>query len=399
MAKSKKREKVNYLEYTFTIFEKYNIWQLSFVLEKGKSPKKKTTGLKATPSNLLIIKKEIIPQIVEVLTGKIKNFEDEENKEYTVEEWAEEFFLVYKGTVRPHVFKRNHRHFLNQIKPYFDHRKLESIKPIEIEKWQNKLLEKYKYSTVQKYRSVFLSILDKAVDNDIIRKNPVRKVKSPKVLAKKKDNDESKKMTVLNPFSEKEMEIIISSATGYLRNFIALMYTTGIRPGEIIALRWKDIDFDKKQISIGKTIVNGIEGDTKTDSSDRDVDILPQAEIALKKQFQLTGCQEFVFLSSFHKRFYSHDIIAVQFKVLLKNSGVKVRTLYNLRHTFASQMISKGIDILWVSKMLGHKNPQITLKIYAKYIQENDDVRLDNISKIGANFGANILEEAKKSNK
>lgn len=92
MAKSKKRYKVNYLEYSFTIFEKYNIWQLSFVLEKGKSPKKKTTGLKATPSNLLTVKKEIIPQIVEVLTGKIKNFEDEENKEYTVEEWAEDFF-------------------------------------------------------------------------------------------------------------------------------------------------------------------------------------------------------------------------------------------------------------------------------------------------------------------
>ena len=87
----------------------------------------------------------------------------------------------------------------------------------------------------------------------------------------------------------------------------------------------------------------------------------------------------------FKKTFYFHDIINLIFKAFLKEIGIKERSLYNLRLTFASQMISivnNGIDMLWVSKILGHKDLSITLKIYAKYIKEDDKVRLNNIMKI-----------------
>ena len=401
MAKSKKREKVNYLEYTFTIFEKYDIWQISFKNPKDGSMIKRSTKLAATPSNLISVKKEIIPQIVEALTGKITNFEDEENKEYkeyTVEEWTEDFFLAYKGTVRPHVAKRNLGHFNRHIKPYFGHRIITSIKPIELEKWQNQLLQKYKNSTVVKYRSVFMSILDNATENDVIQKNPLRKVKSPKTIKKVTMNDIDIDIDIF-PFSEKEIKIILENTNGYLKNFIMLMFSSGIRPGEIIALLWKDIDFDKKQISIYKTIVNSHKGPVKTLAIKRKIDMLPMAEFALKKQFELTGYQEIVFLSSFHKQFYSHDIIGVHFKKVLKKVNIQVRKLYNLRHTFASLLISKGEDITWVSKTLGHESVQTTLKYYTKYIIKEEDARIENISKIGANFGANILEEAQKLDK
>jgi integrase len=68
-------------------------------------------------------------------------------------------------------------------------------------------------------------------------------------------------------------------------------------------------------------------------------------------------------------------------------SGVEVRKLYNLRHTFASQMISKGAHIVWVSKMLGHKDVSITLKIYTKFIQEDDEMRFKKIEKMGTILG------------
>ena len=77
--------------------------------------------------------------------------------------------------------------------------------------------------------------------------------------------------------------------------------------------------------------------------------------------------------------FYTHDIVAVNFRKCLENSGVPVRPLYNLRHTFASQMISKGADIVWVSKTLGHKNVSITLSFYTKFIKEDDDIRMKKI--------------------
>ena len=61
--------------------------------------------------------------------------------------------------------------------------------------------------------------------------------------------------------------------------------------------------------------------------------------------------------------------------------------MYNIRHTFASQLMSKGADIVWVSKMLGHKDVSITLKIYTKFIEENDEVRLKKIEKMGTVMG------------
>jgi len=396
LAKSNKREKVNYLDFTFTIFEKYDKWQISFYPVKGQPLKKKTTGLEATASNLIIVKREIIPSIVEYLTGKVELFVQKED--LCVQEWAEEFFIVHKDKVRSHVYKRNLGHYNNHIKPYFGDKLLHLIKPIDIEKWQNKLLKEFKHLTVQKYRSVFLSIFDYAVKNEVVESNPIRKVESPKTIEKvtMHDNDEENDIF---PFSEAEIKTLLEKADGYLKNFIMLMYASGIRPGEIIALSWNDIDFNKKQINIYKTIVNGKIGPVKTQSSKRKIDMLPLAEMALKEQYKITSNNEYIFISNQKKLFYSHDIINVRLKKVLKANKIQVRKLYNLRHTFASQLIAAGEDITWVSKTLGHKDAQTTLMYYTKFIKKGENERLEKISKIGANFGANIFDSGLKADK
>ena len=165
------------------------------------------------------------------------------------------------------------------------------------------------------------------------------------------------------------------------------MYGCGMRPGEIVALRWDDIDFERKTINVSKTRQRNEDGKTKTKSSTRYIDLLPLAEEALKKQYELTKTYEHIFISSHKKQFYSHDVIDVNFKRILKKTGIKARVLYNLRHTFASQLISKGADIVWVSKMLGHKDVSITLKIYTKFIEEDDEKRFKKIEKMGTLIG------------
>ena len=196
------------------------------------------------------------------------------------------------------------------------------------------------------------------------------------------------KIEEINPFTEKELNHIIEHANGYMKNFIKLMAATGMRPGEIIALKWSDIDFEKRTIKVertrlrakkGKEIVDGL---TKTMSSNRFVDMLNATHDALMAQLELTSDSEYIFLNQSSMPFYNHDIIGVNFRKILKQSGVKARPLYNLRHTFASQMISRGADITWVSKMLGHKDVSITLKIYTKFIQEDDETRLKKIAQM-----------------
>lgn len=386
---AKKIEKCNYLNFTFTIFDKYDVWQLSFKNPENSKIIKRSTKLAATTNNLQTVKKEIIPSLVEYLTGKIQIIE--ESKEYTVNDFADDYFNLYKSRVREHVYSSNLKHYNNYIKPYFGHRLISSLKPMELEQWQNDLIQNKKPLTVQKYRSVLFSIFDEAIKNEILQTNPLSKVTAPKLIKKflieEERNDET------NPFSEKELNILLNNSSGYLRNFILLMYSSGMRPGEIIALYWKDIDFDKKQINIYKTVVRGKLGPPKTDSSVRKIDILPTAERALELQYEYTKDNKFVFVNSSKEMFYSHDIINLHFRKLLKLSNIEIRKLYNLRHTFASQLVSSGEDIVWISKILGHKDVSITLKYYTKFIKEDEDIRLKKIAKIGANFGANIFND------
>lgn len=365
--------KYKYMDYKFTIFERSDKYCLDFYHNKKRI--KRSTKLSISKENLQIVKKQIIPELVEVLTGKVNTIQ---TKDYTLDTFAVDYFELHKNSVREHTYSRNVKHYKNHILPYFKNRRIESILPLELEKWQNKLLDKYAALTVQKYRSILFSIFDKAEQNDIIEKNPLTKVKAPKIQKDLFQDDEEE----INPFTQTEMDIIIKNSNGYMKNFILSMASTGIRPGELISLYWTDIDFKNKTININKTTVNGVIGYVKTKSSIRKVDMLPNAEKALKLQYILTKNYQTVFINSRKNHFYSHDIINLNLRKILIESKIDIRPLYNLRHTFASQMISKGVDITWVSKMLGHKDISITLKIYTKYIKEDNSIRLKKLSQI-----------------
>jgi len=234
---------------------------------------------------------------------------------------------------------------------------------------------------VQKYRSILYGIFTRAVQNELITKNPLDTVTAPTVS--KAFTHISDKQTV-NPFTQAEIDLIttLKDDDTYMPNFILLMANTGMRPGEIIALEWKDIDFNNRTININKTIVNNVCGLPKTPSSVRVIDMIEGAYKALQEQYKLTSDVEYVFTNSSRKRFYSHDIINLNFRRRLLENNIDVRPLYQLRHSFASRLIRSGIDITWVSAMLGHKDSSITLQIYTKFIQEDQQTRLANLDKI-----------------
>lgn len=87
-----------------------------------------------------------------------------------------------------------------------------------------------------------------------------------------------------------------------------------------------------------------------------------------------------------HIQIIWHNFRDLRLKKVLKANKIQVRKLYNLRHTFASQMISQGVDIVWVSKTLGHKDVSITLSTYTKFIQEDEATRFQKLEKFGTIF-------------
>lgn len=327
-----------------------------------------STGLEDTEDNRETLVNDIIPDIErQIAKGTYLPKAERVAVIKTVKDYGELSFKRHVNDRRKHVKESYENNFKKHIVSKFGKRLITSITPMELIDWQNEKLELYKASTVIKYRSIFYTIFTDAVIEGIIDNNPFDRVPRPVVReAYDEDDNLDEEDKNVNPFTLEEFEVILDKAKGYKKNFFAIMAFSGVRPGELVSLKWKDVDFENETFKVLRTRIRGEFGPTKTISSKRVVEMMPNVKEYFLKQYELTGGNVFdmLFMSSFNKPFYSHDTIAKQFKDLL-DEGDK-RYLYQLRHTFASLMISNGEEITWVSQMMGHKSADITLRVYAK---------------------------------
>jgi len=327
-----------------------------------------STGLKDTVKNRELLQNDVIPVITkEIALGIYVPKAERVAVIKTVKDYGELSFKRHVNDRRKHVQASYKNHFRNHIVPKFGKKLISSITPMQLLDWQNEKLESYTASTVRKYRSIFYTILDDAVIEGLLNSNPFEKVPRPVLVEEYDENDDlDEEDKNVDPFSLDELSVLLSKTSGYKRNFFAIMAFSGVRPGELVALKWSDIDWESETFKVIRTRIRGEFGPTKTRSSKRIVEMMPNVKEYFLKQYELTGGNVFdmVFISSFHKPFYSHDTIALQFKALLDDGDL--RYLYQLRHTFASLMISNGEEITWVSQMMGHKSADITLRVYAK---------------------------------
>jgi len=250
--------------------------------------------------------------------------------------------------------------------PFFGNRKIDTIKPSELALWQNKLLEKLSSQSVIGIRRTFYTVFEDALRDEIINKNPFAIVKTPRLV----------RLREIEPFNKKEIFRILNDIPLKVRLFFAIGFFTGIRTGEITALKVTDINLDNKIISVTKTRNHGIETSPKTKSSFRDVDLLDVLVPYIKEHLKLHTDNNYLFETRHKTPYHSaNQLSRLYWEKSLKKLNLKFRNLYQMRHTFASMMISNNEDILWVSSMLGHKNSNITLSTYAKYIKNDKKIR------------------------
>jgi integrase len=253
------------------------------------------------------------------------------------------------------------------IQPYFGEKKLDSVNVSDIGIWNNMLLKKVSPKTMKPIRTILNTIFTDAINDELIQKNPVAFVQSPI----------SYDTRLKKPFTEEEVMSILSSINRKMRCYFAIGFFTGMRTGEIIGLKWDDIDLDNKIIKVRRSIRQGIESLPKTKNSIRDVEIIDFLMPFIKKHRKISSIDStYVFETKNGKAFTTSDKIAYWYwKPALKKLNLEYRNLYQMRHTFASMMISHGEDILWVSNMLGHKDSSTTLQVYSRYVRSKDRKR------------------------
>ena len=227
--------------------------------------------------------------------------------------------------------------------------------------------------------SVIQSSLKMAVILGYASKNVSAGIKHPKI--------KSKEITCFTISEQKKIEeAALSAKKDKYRGIILCLYT-GLRIGELLALTWNDIDFDKNILSVTKTCHDGNENgkhsriiDTpKTENSRRQIPLsktlvkmLKEMKKKSKCEFVIADGEKPVFIRSYQR----------MFELLLKKLKLSHKGFHSLRHTFATRALECGMDVKSLSEILGHKNAMITLNRYAHSLWEHKAEMMNKLSKM-----------------
>jgi integrase len=330
-------------------FSNRNGWL--YCRKRGERPK--ATGLRDTPANRKLfashcqndefyekfnVKKDI-PTVIELCEEVISKLE-KTLKRSTI--------IAYKSVLKSRIVPHFNR-FVTEIEPY------------DIYKWYETFNDRSTLNTA-------ISIIRKAFELAIIKKH----IKTtPLVISKPtfKSNYEIK------PFTLDEMKRILTSDSP-IRDFLGISMFTGLRSGEMYALRWREIDFNEMTIDINNTVSKGVIQPPKTRASRAKIDLPVEALPYFRNQQMKTGMREFVFYNKWGNPIISPSVINHEYKKLLKRLGLEDRGIHQTRHTFASQKLSAGEKLEWVSYMMRHNSPFITQKVYYKYMPRKKEERV-----------------------
>lgn len=279
-------------------------------------------------------------------SGRIKNFGA----------WAAAWLESKKDTVKPYTYQNTYKVKLEKyILPYFGQADLNTVKPIDVQNFLNS------YSALSEdmldtLRMILRSIFDAAIDNDLCYKNPAKNVKIRSTY----------QPIPRRVYTREQADKLFYYAleTGQLD--LMLLLKTGVRRSELLALKWRDIDYDNSLINIRTAVTPSVketvEDKAKTESGLRQIPIdetFNDILHALRGDGYIIGDgNSFLSPTTYAKRF------AVVMHEASANLHIDELTPHELRHTFGTLMRETGADIYTIQKVMGHADISITAKIY-----------------------------------
>ncbi|MDR5897821.1 tyrosine-type recombinase/integrase [Halomonas vilamensis] len=211
--------------------------------------------------------------------------------------------------------------------------------------------------TINSHMTILRMVLDEAAERFDFE-TPYKNIKPLKL-----------QKTHIEPFSLQEVQRIIDNVRPDYRNYYTVRFFTGMRTGEIDGLKWKNVDFAKREILVRETLINGETEYTKTDGSQREIPMFSQVYDALKTQYAATGQQsEYVFCNQLGQPLDHNNVTKRVWYPLLKALGLNKRRPYQTRHTAATLFLASGENPEWVARMLGHSSTEMLFKVYSRYV-------------------------------
>ena len=292
---------------------------------------------------------------------------------YTVGQWMEVWFEHYaKVKVRPSSHQTYRGYIDNHIKPNIGKIPLEKLTSLELQKFYKKLLtsgrvdriESKKQSkglspkTVRNIHQIIASAVKLAKEQKIIASDPTEGCALPKL--------EHREMKTL-PVEQLQSFLREAKDSGVFELYY-LELATGLRRGELLGLKWEDIDLERGDLQVKRQIarIDGevVEAPLKTKNAYRTLPLAEDTIGVLKAQKKKVGSCPWVFPSPTGGPM-SPDSVLHMLHRALKRAGLPRVRFHDLRHTFATLALQNGVDVKTVSGMLGHYSAGFTLDTYA----------------------------------
>lgn len=207
----------------------------------------------------------------------------------------------------------------------------------------------------------------------ILRLAKRRGLTSDKLLIDTKPFKNQENEGEVNPFSEEEVETLIAAAQPWERSLLTACFFTGLRRGEVFGLKWSSIFFDRDRILVRNSLTRHGESSPKSKSSVRYVQMLPRVREELLKQRERVKLRsEYVFPNRQWKALNVSWVTKVLWPRIVKRADVMYRPLMQTRHTYATLMLQKGAPIDWLQKQMGHRNLQMLIRHYWRWINPGE---------------------------
>ena len=302
--------------------------------------------------------------------------------------WFEEWLTHYiRPSSKQRTFEQYSRAAQIHILPYLGNVELTDLTPFVLQKFITGLTENGNKRTGKGLSPNFVKTILSIVQNSLKTAHLVGYLPEYSANKIKRPKPKEKQVECFSAWEQKKIEeAALSAKKDKYRGIILCLYT-GLRIGELLALTWSDIDFEKSILSVTKTCHDGNENgkhiriiDTpKTENSRRQIPLsktlvkmLKDIKKKSKCKFVIADGEKPVFIRSYQRTF----------ELLLKKLNLPHKGFHSLRHTFATRALECGMDVKSLSEILGHKNAMITLNRYAHSLWEHKAEMMNKLSKM-----------------
>lgn len=302
--------------------------------------------------------------------------------------WFEEWLTHYiKPSSKQRTFEQYSRAAQIHILPYLGDIELTDLTPFVLQKFITGLTENGNKRTSKGLSPNFVKTILSIVQNSLKTAHLVGYLPEYSANKIKRPKPKEKQVECFSAWEQKKIEeAALSAKKDKYRGIILCLYM-GLRIGELLALTWNDIDFDKNILSVTKTCHDGNENgehikiiDTpKTENSRRQIPLSKTLVKMLKEMKKKSNCkfviadgEKSVFIRSYQR----------MFELFLKKLKLPHKGFRSLRHTFATRALECGMDVKSLSEILGHKNAMITLNRYAHSLWEHKAEMMNKLSKM-----------------